>query len=158
MTAFIIFVILNIMAALSGSIFSPGDWYKSLNKPSWQPADWVFPTVWTVLYLMNAFAGWLVWEAMGTLGLGWWAMAIYGIGLLLNSAWSAIFFGLKRMGFAMIEVGLLWIAIVLQGIIFFQIVPLAGILVIPYVFWVSIAAFLNFTVWRLNPEAPEPAI
>ena len=85
-------------------------------------------------------------------------MAIYVIALLLNSAWSAIFFGLKRMGLAMIEVGLLWIAIVLQGIIFFQIVPLAGMLVIPYVIWVSIAAFLNFTVWRLNPEAPEPAI
>ena len=68
MTAFIIFVLLNIMAASSGSIFSPGDWYKSLNRPSWQPADWVFPAVWTVLYLMNAFAGWLVWEAMGTTG------------------------------------------------------------------------------------------
>ena len=62
------------------------------------------------------------------------------------------------MGLAMIEVGLLWIAIVLQGIIFFQIVPLAGMLVIPYVIWVSIAAFLNFTVWRLNPEAPESAM
>ena len=152
MSALIIFVILNFMAATSGGIFTPDEWYQQLKKPDWIPPDWVFPTVWLVLYMINAFAGWQVWQVAGGDGIGFWAMVIYGVALTLNAGWSAVFFGFKLIRLAIVEASLLWVAIAVQAILFFQIVPWAGLLVLPYLLWVSIAIFLNYTVWRLNPE------
>ena len=111
-----------------------------------------------VLYLINAVAGWMVWEAAGATALGYWAMAVYIIGLMLNAGWSVIFFGMKLMRMALFEAILLWVAVALQAIVFYQIVPLAGLMILPYLLWVSVAVFLNLTIWRLNPDASRDSL
>lgn len=94
-----IIVLLVFATASSGAIFKPGDWYASLERPDWTPQNWVFPVVWTVLYIMIALAGWLVFSA-GGFGL---AMMIWGAQLVLNAAWSWLFFGMRRMDLALID-------------------------------------------------------
>ncbi|MEM8650643.1 MAG: TspO/MBR family protein [Pseudomonadota bacterium] len=146
------FVGLNFLAALSGGIFSPGKWYEALVKPSWQPPNWAFPVVWSVLYVLNAIAGWLVWSETGFSGAGQLALIVYGVSLILNAAWSAIFFGMKRMQLALWEAILLWLSVLLQLILFIQIDQLSGLLTLPYIMWVSVAVWLNRTMLKLNPE------
>lgn len=147
-----VFVLANFAAACSGGIFRPGAWYRALAKPSWQPPDWLFAPVWSVLYIMIAVAGWRVWESAHAGGLAV-PMAIYGVQLVLNAGWSALFFGMKRMDLAFAEVIALWLSIVATMAAFWPIDPLSGWLLVPYLLWVSFAAFLNWTVWRLNPDA-----
>lgn len=148
----VVFVSLNFIAAMSGGIFKPGDWYESLDKPSWQPPKWAFPVVWSILYLLNAIAGWLVWKAIGFSGIGTFAMALYVVSLVLNAGWSAIFFGMRRMFFALIEAVFLWLSVALQLVVFLQIDITAGLILIPYVVWVSVAVLLNRTMLKLNPQ------
>lgn len=151
----------NFVAAMSGGIFRPGAWYKSLNKPSWQPPDWLFAPVWFVLYGMIAAAGWMVWETAGWNG-AMLAMTLYAVQLVLNALWSAIFFGMRRMDLALIEVAALWLSIAATIAAFWPIDTTAAYLMMPYLAWVSFAAFLNFTMVRLNPlngqnRTPEQA-
>ncbi|MEM7045580.1 MAG: TspO/MBR family protein [Pseudomonadota bacterium] len=143
-----VFIILVVATASTGAIFSPGAWYDRLEKPSWTPPDWAFPVVWSVLYLMIAIAGWLVWEKAG-FGL---AIVLWGLQLFLNGAWSWLFFGRRRMDQAFADVTLLWITIAAFVVVAWPISPLAASLFLPYLLWVSIAAALNWTVWRMNPE------
>ncbi len=103
--SFVAFLVIVFIAAASGAIFSPGAWYRSLDRPSWTPPDWVFPVVWTILYFMIAIAGWLVWQAEGV-GL---ALAVWGANLVVNAAWSWIMFGLRQIGLALADVSLLWL-------------------------------------------------
>ena len=92
----LVFVVLVVAAASSGVLFKPGEWYKGLLKPSWTPPNWLFGPVWSVLYVMIAVAGWLVWRAEGT-GV---ALSFWFLQLALNAVWSGIFFGLRRMDLA----------------------------------------------------------
>lgn len=147
----IVFIGLNFAAALSGAFFSPGAWYEKLEKPSWQPPNWAFPVVWTVLYILNAVAGWIVWEAVGVAGAGFFALVVYVVSLVLNAGWSALFFGMRRMQLALWEALALWLSVALQIILFYQIVPAAGLILLPYLVWVSIAVWLNRTMLKLNP-------
>ncbi|MBO6673480.1 MAG: tryptophan-rich sensory protein [Rhizobiales bacterium] len=145
------FFAVTFAAAMSGGYFRPGDWYRDLAKPSWNPPDFMFPIAWTVLYAMMAVAAWLVWEAVG------WPAALVPIGfwliqLIFNALWSALFFGMKRMDWALIDVALLWLAIVGTIMTFWPISTLAGWLMVPYLAWVSFAAFLNLTILRLNSQ------
>lgn len=135
--------------ATTGAAFKPGDWYKTLQKPSWNPPDWVFPVVWSLLYLMIAAAGWLVWEIAGWTS----AMVIWGVQVIFNGAWSWLFFGRRRMDLALVDVTLLWLSIVAFIFLAWPISSLAALLFVPYLVWVTIAAALNLTVWRMNPEA-----
>ncbi len=144
------FIGANFVVALSGALFKPGAWYEGLAKPSWNPPNWAFAPAWTVLYIMNAVAGWLVWHQAGFSGAGV-AMAVYGVQLLFNAGWSAVFFGLKRPDWAFAEVIGLWLSILATIIVFLPISQTAGLLLLPYLAWVSFAAFLNLTIWRLNP-------
>lgn len=146
----IAFVLLNVLAASSGAIFKPDSWYDDLKKPSWQPPKWAFPIVWSILYLFNIVAGWLVYQAEGAITL---PLVIYGIGLILNALWSAIFFGMKRMDWGTFEAAFLWLFVALQMVLFLPIAPIAALLTAPYLVWVSVAFFLSLTVWRLNPDA-----
>ncbi len=138
------------LTALSGAIFSPGKWYLTLDKPSWQPPSWLFGPVWTVLYIMIAVSGWLVWQERAAHGMAI-PMTVFGVQLVLNFLWSALFFGAKRMDWALIEVALLWLSIVATIAVFYPISATAAYLLVPYLAWVSFAAFLNFTMLRLNP-------
>ncbi|MEQ8658324.1 MAG: TspO/MBR family protein [Hyphomicrobiales bacterium] len=145
------FFIVTFLAAMSGGYFRPGQWYRDLAKPSWNPPDFLFPIAWTVLYAMMAFAAWLVWEEAG------WPAALVPTGfwlvqLVFNALWSALFFGMKRMDYALVDVVLLWLSIAATIVLFWPISTLAGWLMVPYLVWVSFAAFLNFTILRLNPQ------
>lgn len=143
------FIAAVFVTALSGAKYSPGSWYEELNKPSWQPPNWVFPIAWTILFIMIAISGWLIWREVGAITL---PLVVYGIQLVLNYMWSWLFFGKKRMDLALFEVGLLWLSIVAMIVLFYPISETAALLLLPYLAWVSFAAFLNFTMLRLNPE------
>ena len=137
-------------AASMGALFLPGAWYAGLNKPSWNPPGWVFGPVWSALYTMMAVAAWLVWQRGGFVAQRW-ALTWFIIQLALNAAWTPLFFGLHLPSVAFGEMLLLWAAIVATLRAFFQVNGLAGWLLAPYLAWVSCAAVLNFTIWRLNP-------
>ena len=137
-------------AATMGGLFMPGEWYASLKKPSWNPPGWVFGPVWTALYTMMAVAAWLVWRHGG------WAAQRRPLGLFLaqlalNAAWTPLFFGLHWPGVAFFEIVLLWLAIAATIAAFRPVSRAAMGLLMPYLAWVSFAAALNFTLWRLNP-------
>ncbi|HIC82013.1 MAG TPA: tryptophan-rich sensory protein [Kiloniellaceae bacterium] len=144
-----VFLICVMLVASSGALFKPDDWYRALAKPGWTPPDWVFGAGWTLLYVMIAVAGWRVWERAETDAL-LLPMAVYAVQLVLNAGWSAIFFGLKRMDWAMAEVLCLWAAISVNILAFYPIDPVAAWLLVPYLAWVTFAAALNLAVWRLN--------
>lgn len=137
-------------AAAFGGLFMPGEWYASLKKPSWNPPGWVFGPVWTTLYLMMAVAAWLVWKR-GGFPAQRRALALFLVQLTLNAAWTPLFFGLHRPGLAFAEILLLWLAIAATLAAFRPVSGVAAWLLVPYLAWVSFAAFLNFTLWRLNP-------
>jgi tryptophan-rich sensory protein len=144
------FIGANFVVALSGAVFKPGAWYESLAKPSWNPPNWAFAPAWTVLYVLNAVAGWLVWREVGFAG-GALPLGIYGVQLLLNAGWSAVFFGMQRPDLAFLEVIGLWLSVLATIVAFMPINQTAGLILLPYLAWVSFAAFLNLTIWRLNP-------
>ena len=143
------FVLLVSAVAATGSMFKPGAWYEALAKPAWTPPNWLFPVAWTLLYLMIAVAGWLVWRAVGFAGAGT-AFALYFLQLLLNAAWSWLFFGLHRMDLAFIDISVLLLAIAANIFAFYAVRPGAAYLLIPYLLWVSYAAALNLVVWQMN--------
>ncbi len=144
------FVAANFLVALSGALFRPGAWYKRLSKPSWTPPDWLFGPVWMVLYALIAVSGWLVWQRVG---LAAEIFAVYALQLALNALWSALFFGLRRMRLALVEMAGLWLAIAANIAVFYPIDLGAALLLLPYLVWVSIAFCLNLAVWRLNRAA-----
>ncbi len=147
LTALTGFILATFCAPLLGIFAKPGLWYAALNKPSWNPPSWIFAPVWTSLYLLMAVAAWLVWKKAG------WHRALFAylIQLTLNAAWTPIFFGAHQLGWALAEIILMWLAIILTMRSFFLISKPAGWMLVPYLAWVSFAAFLNFTLWRMNP-------
>src|SRR5581483_10582213 len=127
-------------AAVGGALTASGvrDWYPALNKPSWTPPDWVFGPVWTALYLMMALAAWPVWRRAG------WprsraALVLFAVQLVLNAAWSGLFFALRRPGAAFAEVILLWAAIFATLVAFGRVSAAATGLLVPYLLWVTYA-------------------
>lgn len=146
------FILLSLAVEVGASLLtfaSVREWYPALLKPSWTPPDWLFGPVWTFLYISMAVAAWLVWLRRGKVSIRP-AMTAYFIQLALNFFWSGIFFGMNLIGLALIEIVLLWIMIVVTLIQFWKIRPAAGMLLIPYLAWVSYATALNFAIWRLN--------
>lgn len=138
-------------AALGGwaTASSLGEWYATLAKPAWTPPDGVFGPVWTVLYALMAVAAWWVWRS-GTAAETAPALGAYSVQLLLNLGWSVVFFGLRMPGAAVLEIALLWLAIAATMVLFYRQRPLAGLLLTPYLAWVTFAGVLNFAIWRLN--------
>jgi tryptophan-rich sensory protein len=145
-----------LLAATTGATFRPGDWYEQLKKPSWRPPNWVFAPAWAVLYLTIAVSGWLVWRTAGFAGAAA-PLSIYLLQLGLNAAWSAIFFGMRRPDLAFVEIILLWLSIVATIAAFHPVNAAAAWLLLPYLAWVTFAAVLNFTVWRMNPRTVTAA-
>lgn len=137
-------------AALTGVFFRPGDWYERLAKPPWRPPNRLFAPVWTALYFTIAVSGWLVWREAGFSGAAL-ALVVYAIQLVLNAAWTPIFFGLHRPGLGFLDIVLVWLSIVATMLLFYPVHAGAALLLLPYLLWVSFAAALNFAIWRLNP-------
>jgi tryptophan-rich sensory protein len=146
------FVALNVLAAMSGAVFKPGAWYESLAKPWWNPPKWAFPVAWTLIFALVALSGWTAWLAAGGLMAAPLAFAVYVLQLALNAGWSAVFFGLKRPDLALVEVGFMFLAILINVILFFQISATAGWLIVPYLLWTAFAARLNHKIMVLNPR------
>ena len=136
-------------AAYVGSRFPVDDWYAALSKPTWNPPNWLFGPVWGILYLLMAIAAWLVWRKSGFAGAAI-PLGIFVLQLGLNAAWSWLFFGRHELGLALIEILVLWGAILGTIIGFWRLNPISGILLVPYLLWVTFTAVLNFTIWRLN--------
>jgi benzodiazapine receptor len=128
---------------------SVNGWYQTLQKPSWNPPDWIFGPVWTVLYFLMAIAAWSVWRRTGwpsaRTPLAWFAAQ-----LALNVGWSVIFFGLQRPGAAFAEILVLWLAIVATTVSFYTRSPWAAWLMIPYLAWTTFAVVLNAVVAKSN--------
>lgn len=145
----LVFVLIVLATASSGAIFKPGEWYESLRKPGWTPPKWAFPVVWTILYVFIGYAGWLVWTIAG------WSlpMALWGLQIVANALWSYFFFGMRRMDVALVDVAILWLSIAVFIVAAWPVAPLASLLFLPYLAWVTAAATLNYSVRRLNPEA-----
>jgi benzodiazapine receptor len=139
-------------AAVGGwaSANAPG-FYAILNKPVWAPPAAVFGPVWTVLYLLMAVAAWLVWKGGGKQEVRR-PLLFYLAQLALNTLWTWVFFAWRQGGWALAEIGLLWVLILLTMIGFYRVRPIAGLLLVPYIIWVGLAAVLNWVLWRLNPE------
>lgn len=144
------FLVIVFLVGTSGAVFAPGEWYLRLRKPRWQPPAIVFPIVWTVLYILIAISGWLVWENAPAEALPL-AMTVYGVQLVLNAGWSAIFFGWKRMRLAFVELILLWLSIAALIAVFWPLNQTAALLLTPYLAWVTAAGVLNWSIMRLNP-------
>jgi len=140
-------ILITFCAPLAGIFSTPDDWYATLAKPDWNPPGWIFGPVWTALYLMMATAAWLVWKREGW-GKPLW---LYLAQLALNAAWTPIFFGAHQLGWAAVEICVMWVAILLTMLAFKRVHMAAALLLLPYLAWVSFAAFLNFTLWRMNP-------
>jgi tryptophan-rich sensory protein len=136
-------------AAAIGARFLPDEWYRGLKKPAWNPPNSIFGPVWTVLYLLMAGAAWLVWRQYG-IGGAILPLMLFVVQLALNTAWTWLFFGRHEIRVAFIDILVLWVAILTTIILFWRLVPLAGILLLPYLTWVSFAAVLNGTIWRMN--------
>lgn len=142
----LVFICLVAAAAAVGATSRPGAWYAALAKPAWTPPSAVFGPVWTLLYLMIAIAGWLVWRSNHR----WPAIGAWGVGLVLNMAWSWLFFGRQLPGIALIDILALWCSIVAFLLATRRSNSPAFWLFVPYLLWVSFATALNLQIWRLN--------
>jgi translocator protein len=126
----------------------PG-WYATLNQPTFNPPNWLFGPVWTVLYVLMGISLYLIWKEPPS-QIRTFAMAAFFIQLILNFSWSFLFFYFKSIGLAFGEIILLWLSILLTLILFYKIKPLATFINIPYLLWVSFATLLNAAYLKLN--------
>jgi tryptophan-rich sensory protein len=139
------------VAGIGGAITraSVSDWYQDLHKPSFNPPDWVFTPVWISLFVLMGISAWMVWRITG-FARGRIPLTMFGVQLALNLAWSFIFFGAQLIGLALVEIVVLWVAILVTVDGFRRVSPVAGLLLIPYLLWSSFAVVLNAAIWWLN--------
>jgi len=143
-------------AATTGALFQPGEWYRRIAKPSWTPPDWLFGPAWTVLYGCITVAGWLIWRDGG----GFAAvvpLVLWLVQLLLNAAWSWLFFGLRRPDLALWDSAAMWLAILATAIAAYPINAWAFWLLVPYLAWVGFATALNRAIWLRMRDASAAA-
>jgi translocator protein len=138
------------VAGLGALMTDLGPWYVGLRKPGWQPPDWLFGPAWTVIFALCALAGCLAWRNAPNRAGREWVIALFALNGFLNVTWSALFFRLKRPDWALAEVGVLWLSIVLLIVVLARYSKPAGVLLAPYLAWVAFAAILNLAIVQLN--------
>ena len=156
--ALVLSIMLPIAAGAVGAIFTSEaipTWYAAIEKPAWNPPPWLFGPVWTFLYITMGFSAWLVWRADRGQAIAGehrvrTALLVYAAQLGANAAWSPIFFGAKRIDLALAVIAVLLVLIVATISRFYQVNRLAGLLLVPYLAWVTFATVLNATIWQLN--------
>jgi len=151
--AFIINIALTlIVGALGGwaTALSVKTWYPTLNKPSFNPPNWLFALVWTTLYILIGIAAYLIWVKRDRIVHFPRVAAIYLIQLGLNLGWSFIFFYFHEIGYALMEIIILLILIIVNAVLFYKIDKWAGLIFVPYILWVSFASFLTYSIYILN--------
>jgi len=143
---FYFFLIACCAAGATGIIFQPGAWYESLNKPSFTPPNWAFPVAWTTIYLLLAWAGYRLTVLPGSET----ALALWAAQIALNTLWTPVFFGANRIGAAMIILVLLWTVVAAMVLLALRLDIVTGLILFPYLLWLSVAAALNFSILRHN--------
>jgi len=138
------------VAAIGGTLTDLGPWYQSLREPAWKPPDAAFGPIWTTIFALAAAAGVLAWKQERTASGRQWIVGLFAVNGFLNILWSLIFFDLHRPDLALVEVGALWLSILVLIILLFRRSVLASLLLVPYLIWVSVASLLNFDVVVLN--------
>jgi tryptophan-rich sensory protein len=141
------FAVAALTAAALGGLFAPGAWFAALHKPSWNPPGWLFGPVWTVLYVMIALAGTLAWRAQPIRkpATTWWVAQ-----MLLNAAWTPMFFGLRQLWPAVVVIAAVWVCIVGFIVTTRREQPRSALLFAPYLVWVSFASALNVSIASMN--------
>ncbi len=141
-----------IVGGVSSAFTIPGvrGWYTTLAKPQFNPPNWLFAPVWTVLYIMMGISFYLVWKSSAVPLLKKRAMTLFAAQLCLNFLWSFIFFTLHLKAAALVEISILWIFILLTILTFWKISRPAAWLLVPYICWVSFAGILTYSIWHLN--------
>lgn len=150
---FIICLAIPLIIGAIGGFFtqeSVKTWYTTLNKPSFNPPNWVFAPVWTTLYILMGISSYLVWKRRKVTMVYSWAILIYLLQLVLNLMWSYLFFYQHQIGFALVEIGILLLTIIITAFVFFKVNKLAGWLFLPYILWVSFASYLTYSIFILN--------
>lgn len=145
-------LVLTFACAALGGLASAqaGTFYLQLQRPAWAPPAWIFAPVWSVLYLLMAIAAWLVWRAHG-LRRARAALGLFVVQLAANALWTWLFFAWKQGALAFAEILLLWSLIAGTLAAFWRLQPFAGVLLLPYLAWVTFACALTFATWKLNP-------
>jgi len=138
------------VALIGGLATDIGSWYRQLTKPSWQPPDWLFGPVWTTIYALVVVAGVRAWRLAGGSVQREWLIVLLASNGFVNVLWSLLFFRLQRPDWALMEVGVLWSSVLALTIVVWRRDPLGGVLLLPYLAWVSFASFLNLTIVGLN--------
>jgi tryptophan-rich sensory protein len=152
MTTPIIIAAVTVISVLGigGALTTIGPWYRALRKPSWNPPDWAFGPAWTVILGLAGWAGVLGWTHAPDTGTQVQIIVLFGVNIVFHMLWTPLFFNLRRPDWALIEVAFLWSSVVALMIGLAPLSSLAAWLLLPYLLWVSFAAFLNFTIVRLN--------
>lgn len=152
MKLFISILVPLLVGAVAGLFTSSGvnGWYAVANKPWFNPPNWIFAPMWTLLYILMGIAFFLVWKASADKNVKQTAMILFSIQLVINFFWSFIFFKLQQPGWAFAEIIFMWVMILLTILWFGKISATAAWLLVPYICWVSFASVLNYSIWKLN--------
>lgn len=143
---FYIFLIACCAAASTGILFKPGSWYESLQKPSFTPPNWLFPLAWTTIYLLIAWAGYRLTQIPGSQTV----LALWAAQIALNTLWTPVFFGANRIVASMIILAILWLVVAVMVLLAIQLDVITGLILFPYLAWLTVAAALNFSIMRHN--------
>lgn len=139
-----------LVASLGATMTHLGPWYQALNKPSWQPPDWLFGPAWTLIFALAAAAGVIAWRRASTDSQREWIIALFAINGTLNILWSALFFRLHRPDLSLIEAIFLFLSVLVPIVVFSRYAKPASWLLAPYLVWVIFAMVLNYEIVRLN--------
>lgn len=143
----VVFLVLVAAAALLGGLSTPDAWFSALQKPSFNPPGWVFGPAWTLLYILMAIAAWRFYRVDG-FGL---AIGLWLVQLVVNAAWSPLFFGMHRADLALLNIIVLDILVIATIAVFLRKDRIAAWLMLPYLGWIAFATTLNAAIWQLNP-------
>jgi tryptophan-rich sensory protein len=138
------------VASLGALMTDLGPWYQGLRKPAWQPPDWLFGPVWTLIFALAALSAVLAWQSARTRAARRWIVGLFGLNAFLNILWTMLFFRFHRPDWALLEVGLLWLSIAVLMVVLAPHSRAASWLLAPYLAWVTFAAALNLAVAELN--------
>jgi translocator protein len=139
-----------VVASFGATVTDLGPWYQNLIKPSFQPPDWLFGPAWTIIFALSALSAARGWRDAPSREAREWLIALFALNGFSNVLWSLLFFRVKRPDWALIEVALLWLSILVLIIFLRRFSRPASTLLWPYLAWVTFAAVLNWRVVQLN--------
>ncbi len=145
---FFVFLLACGAAASTGIIFKPGQWYEALVKPSFTPPNWLFPVAWSIIYLLLAWAGYRLANTPGSQTV----LALWAAQIALNTLWTPVFFGAHRLLAGMVIISVLWVVVAALVVMALQLDVTSGLLLLPYLVWLCVAAALNFSILRNNRQ------